>query len=469
MDQMRAEGTQFILSNTYHLMLAPGEEIVHKLGGLQKMTSWRGPMLTDSGGYQIFSMGHGSVAEEIKGNRKMENAGMNKTLVSIDEVGAKFRSYVDNTIHELTPERSIDIQRKLGADIILVLDECTPFHVPKNYTEESTRRSHRWADRSLRRFAATTNGEQALYGIVQGGIYKHLRMESAAYVNSRPFFGIAIGGSLGADKQQMYSIVAFTRAQLRNDCPIHLLGIGGIRDIFHGVRQGIDTFDCVHPTRLGRHGGALVMAAHWDEEQHDDPSFQPPQLQIAATMTEKRVRNEESRLKTFRQRKGKIQKQLMYFSRAAHQHEQRQLHQRQEHSAQQRPMDGNPQEMVDRLRDEMVVLEQNIVHSLQVIEKEKELLRVRREKIMKQTMVRPVSEDIYLKKAKFSTDPRPIDPNCECSTCRNYSRAYLHHLVKVDEMIASTLLTIHNVHFMNKLMQRIRQVILSALSLSGGV
>jgi queuine tRNA-ribosyltransferase len=158
----------------------------------------------------------------------------------------------------LTPEESIRVQRNLGADLIVVLDECTPFHVAYDYTKASMRRSHRWASRSLQEFVAHDNGTQKLYGIVQGGVYSDLRKESVEYVNSQPFFGHAVGGSLGADKSQMYDIVALTMSMLSKDRPTHLLGIGGISDIFNGVQHGIDTFDCVHPTRIARHGGALV-------------------------------------------------------------------------------------------------------------------------------------------------------------------------------------------------------------------
>ncbi len=252
---MKACGTQFILSNTYHLMIQPGAEVVEKLGGLHRFMSWDGPMLTDSGGFQIFSLGQGSVADEIKGRR---NQNRTKTLLKITEEGATFKSYLDGRVHLLTPERAIEIQRSLGADLVVVLDECTPFHVDKNYTRQSMEMSHRWALRSLEEFKRGNNGKQAIYGIIQGGIYEDLRSESTAFVNEHPFFGHAIGGSLGADKAQMREVVGYTAAQLDRSRPIHLLGIGGINDIFSGVEQGIDTFDCVHPTRLARHGGALV-------------------------------------------------------------------------------------------------------------------------------------------------------------------------------------------------------------------
>ncbi len=262
--QLRAVGTQIILSNTYHLYIQPGPEQVHGLGGLQKMTGWNGPMLTDSGGFQIFSLGHGSVAEEIKG-RRMTNRP--KSMLKITEEGAMFRSYKDGTKHLLTPEKSIQIQRHLGADMILVLDECTPFHVDKEYTRRSMHMSHRWAERSFVEFERThhiPHAPQSLYGIIQGGVYPDLRREGADFVNNLPFFGHAVGGSLGADKSQMEDVVSLTMSLLAPERPVHLLGIGGIRDIFHGVRQGIDTFDCVHPTRLARHGGALIKPKFWE-------------------------------------------------------------------------------------------------------------------------------------------------------------------------------------------------------------
>lgn len=260
-EDMKREKTQIILSNTYHLMLQPGAELVAKMGGLHKFMGWNGPMLTDSGGFQIFSLGHGSVAEEVKGRRQSSRP---KSLLSITEEGATFKSYLDGRTHVLTPEKSIQIQQNLGADLIVVLDECTPFHVDKAYTEKSMHMSHRWAERSLKEFQKGATGIQSLYGITQGGVYPDLRKISADFVNSLPFFGHAIGGSLGASKSQMAEVVEMAIEPLDPSRPIHLLGIGGIRDIIYGVRQGIDTFDCVHPTRLARHGGALVPPAVWN-------------------------------------------------------------------------------------------------------------------------------------------------------------------------------------------------------------
>lgn len=331
-EQLRECKTQIILSNTYHLMLSPGSDRVKHFGGLQKFTGWRGPMFTDSGGYQIFSLGHGSVAEEIKGNRGKAMA-RNNSLLKIDEHGAVFRSYVDGSKQVLTPERSIQVQNELGADLIVVLDECTPFHVEKSYTRDSMRRSHRWAVRSLEEFKKIENCQQALYGITQGGIYPELRDESCDFINQQPFFAHAIGGSLGANKSQMHDIVAYTASKLVPERPIHLLGIGGISDIFNGVLYGIDTFDCVHPTRLARHGGAIVKF--------------------------------DSRNK-------------------------------------------------------------------------------------------PHKEHLNLNNAEFRLQDEPLEPDCLCPTCKNYTRGYIHYLLKAKEMTACNLLTIHNIYAMNALMTDIR-------------
>ena len=262
--EAKENNTQIILSNTYHLMLQPGSEVIANHGGLHKFVNWDGPMLTDSGGFQIFSLGHGSVADEIKGSSNIKR---NKSLLNINEEGSLFKSYVDGAFKLLSPEKSIEIQRNLGADLILVFDECTPFHVDKAYTSSSMNRSHRWATRSYNRFQSSmlykpgfgSAGEQRLYGIVQGGTYDDLREESIDFnLNKIDTFGIAIGGSLGSSKEEMYRVVNFTAPKLGNKHPIHLLGIGDPRDIWSLVKSGVDTFDCVSPTRLARHGSALT-------------------------------------------------------------------------------------------------------------------------------------------------------------------------------------------------------------------
>jgi len=330
-------GTQIILSNTYHLMLQPGSEIIAAHGGLHKFMNWKGPILTDSGGFQIFSLGQGSVADEIK--RKNSNNIKNKSLIKILEEGALFKSYINGSIHLLTPEKSIEIQRNIGADLILVFDECTPFHVDKTYTANSMKRSHRWSQRSVNSFYTSnifnlctgSAGPQALYGIIQGGIYQDLREESIEFnLKNSSFFGHAIGGSLGSSKEQMYQIVEYTSSKLNKKRPVHLLGIGDPIDIWNLVQFGIDTFDCVSPTRLARHGAALMKTKF-----------------------------------------GKIN----------------------------------------------------------------------------------------IKNSTYKNDLLPIEESCSCTTCKNYSRSYLHHLFRSNELIGLQLITIHNIYFMNNLMTYIRQAI----------
>lgn len=253
--QIREAGADIMLSNTYHLYIQPGAELVQKMGGLHKFCGWDGPMLTDSGGFQIFSLGTGSDADEIKGKGKAGN----KSLIKIDEeLGAIFKSYKDGSLCRLNPEISMDIQRKLGADLIVQMDECTPQSADRDYTEKSMHMSHRWGDRSLCAFNTMHDGSQGLYGVVQGGIYRDLREQSADYTKSRPFFGTAIGGCLGGTKVHFYEILSWLPKRIHPERPVHLLGIGKIEDIFEGVRQGMDTFDCVTPTREARHGRALM-------------------------------------------------------------------------------------------------------------------------------------------------------------------------------------------------------------------
>jgi len=252
---LRDLGVDIILSNTYHLLIQPGSELVQKMGGLHDFTQWHGPMLTDSGGYQIFAMGHGSISAEIK---RKNMPGRRKTLSKITEDGAHFQSYTDGRQIFLTPENSIQIQRELGADLIVMLDECTPFHVDKDYTARSMHMTHRWGDRCLAEFARSDDGRQQLYGIVQGGVYEDLRREAAAYTASRPFFGTAIGGCLGDTKDSVIEIAGYAMPYIAPGRPVHLLGIGGIEEIIRGVAIGIDTFDCVSPTRMARHGWALA-------------------------------------------------------------------------------------------------------------------------------------------------------------------------------------------------------------------
>lgn len=279
-DQAKAAGAGIILGNTYHLMIAPGGEGVAKLGGLHGMTGWDGPMLTDSGGFQLFSMGHGTVADEIKGRRNQNKGEM---LLKIEEEGAKFKSYLDGSTLTLTPEKSMQIQKQLGADLIMPLDECTAYHHTREYTEKSTLRSHRWEDRSLTEFKRTADGKQALYGIIQGSIYKDLRELSTDFVNERDFFGIAMGGCFGGSKAEMVDIFGWCMGRVRKERPVHALGVGGIDDIFALVKMGVDTFDCVTPTRLARHGWAVLKGAPRmrmnlrNSQYRDDPTPLDPE------------------------------------------------------------------------------------------------------------------------------------------------------------------------------------------------
>jgi queuine tRNA-ribosyltransferase len=254
--QVKEARTDIILANTYHLMLQPGADLVEKMGGLHKFMQWDGPMLTDSGGFQVFSMGEGAMASEIKGNRNKPHD--NKSLLKISEEGTEFRSYVDGSKIKLTPESAMEIQRKLGADLLMQFDECTPYHATKDYTARSMEMSMRWGDRCLAEFERKHNGKQAVYGIVQGGVHADLRRISAEYTADRPFFGTAIGGCLGGTDEEMLTTVAASMPFVNPSRPVHFLGIGRIKDVFTFVRLGIDTFDCVIPTRLARHGTAFL-------------------------------------------------------------------------------------------------------------------------------------------------------------------------------------------------------------------
>jgi queuine tRNA-ribosyltransferase len=261
---VRALGYELVLGNTFHLLLAPGPELIAGFGGLHRFMRWPGPIITDSGGFQVFSMGHGTVADEIKGRsrggdpRGRESGG---AILAIGEDGVRFRSYLDGAERFIGPEGSMEVQAALGSDIALAFDECTPFHVTREYTARSTERTHRWLERCLRWHERHGPAGQFVYGIVQGGVEADLRLASAETVAASGCEGIAIGGSLGRDKPQMHEVVAWTTAALERTAsarPRHLLGIGEIDDLIAGVELGIDTFDCAMPTRLARHGVALV-------------------------------------------------------------------------------------------------------------------------------------------------------------------------------------------------------------------
>jgi queuine tRNA-ribosyltransferase len=247
-------GYDMVLGNTFHLDIQPGAELVAEMGGLHDFMGWSRTIITDSGGYQVFSMGHGSIAEEVKRRRERPNS----MIVSIEEKGVRFRSYLDGRERFMGPETSMEVQAKLGSDIALAFDECTPFHVDREYTARSTERTHRWLDRCLSWHAEHGPRSQLVYGIVQGGVYQDLRTESTKYVAGSNVDGIAIGGSLGQTKDQMREVVGWSLASLPAEPPRHLLGIGDVDDLVDAVGAGVDSFDCATPTRLGRHGTALV-------------------------------------------------------------------------------------------------------------------------------------------------------------------------------------------------------------------
>jgi tRNA-guanine transglycosylase len=278
--ELRDVGAEVLLANTYHLFLRPGAETVRELGGLHRFMAWDGPIVTDSGGFQVFSLGFGKehgVGKQIGmfpgaievAPRPRGQAGR---LVKVDEDGATFTSHIDGSRQRLTPESSIAIQEALGADIILAFDEPTsPLH-DADYTNKAMQRTHRWAERCL---AARQRTDQALYGIVQGGAFEELRTASARFIGGMPFDGVAIGGSLGKSKADMHAVIGWSTPRLPETWPRHLLGIGEPEDLFSCVELGIDQFDCVAPTRLGRHGQLYTLDGRMNitrPELKDDPS-----------------------------------------------------------------------------------------------------------------------------------------------------------------------------------------------------
>ncbi len=320
--------TQIILSNTYHLHLRPGEDLINDFGGLHKFMNWPKPILTDSGGFQVFSLG-------LQKNAELDN----KKLVSIDEDGVTFRSHIDGSSHRFTAESAIDTQHKLGADIIMAFDECTPDSAEEKYVREAMERTHRWAERSLAEHQKNTKHHgyrQFLFGIIQGSNRKHLREESAKYISSLDFDGIAIGGeSVGYNMEATKDILDWVYPLIPENKPHYAMGVGlSPADLLIAIEHGVDMFDCVAPTRLARHGMLFVGPT------------------------------EDKKLR------------------------------------------------------------------------------------------------INITNAKFAKDSAPIDKDCTCSTCKNYSRAYLHHLFNAQEMSAMRLASIHNLHFMLDLTRQAREAIL---------
>ena len=299
-EQVNTLGAQAVLANTYHLYLQPGEEIMKKSGGLHKFMNWHGPTFTDSGGFQAFSLGAafnnsaskigdrnnedgkiGSADLHHKGTSCLINQTMSRSeaplflasskkkdlltvsdlnfsehnqekFAKVTEDGVEFRSVLDGSTHFFTPEKSIEIQHNIGADIIFAFDECTSPHASYEYQKEAMDRTHRWAKRSLDYHKENNEGGQALFGIVQGGRYEDLRKESAKIIGEMDFDGFGIGGSF--DKEDIYTAVGWVNDVLPKGKPRHLLGIGEPVDLFGGIENGIDTFDCVTPTRIARNG-----------------------------------------------------------------------------------------------------------------------------------------------------------------------------------------------------------------------
>lgn len=302
-EELKEINAEIILSNTYHLFLRPGHGLIEKAGGLHKFMNWDRPILTDSGGFQVFSLGK---------------------LRKLSEEGATFNSHIDGSKQELTPEKAIEIQNALDSDIAMVLDECPPYPASREYVQNSLQRTTRWAKRCIE---ANKNSNQSLFGIVQGGMYRDLREESVKELLELDFPGYAIGGlSVGEPKELMYEVLEYTTPLLPKDKPRYLMGVGSPDALFEGVEKGIDMFDCVHPTRIGRNGTAMTTFG-----------------------------------------------------------------------------------------------------------------------------------TVNIKNAKYKEDFEPLDPDCSCYTCKNYTRAYLRHLFKANEILGLRLMTYHNVHFLINTMKNIRE------------
>ncbi len=267
-------GLQLMFCNTYHLMLQPGTEVIKKAGGLHRFIRRSQPIITDSGGFQVFSLAYGSVADELKsrGTKKQEGS-----VLKITEEGVLFRSYRDGAKLFLTPESSIAAQKDLGADIIIPFDELPPYHIADTDLATALDRTHRWEERSLRAHLATPSS-QAMYAVIHGGIHKALRQKSCEHLTQLPFDGFAIGGSMGKTKEEMVEMLSFTLPFLPKEKPNHLLGIGDLESIKRCVVLGIDTFDSSYPTRAARHGMLLTRQGPLKLLRRENAlAFRPPE------------------------------------------------------------------------------------------------------------------------------------------------------------------------------------------------
>jgi queuine tRNA-ribosyltransferase len=373
---LRDLGATLVLSNTYHLMLRPGDELIARLGGLHAFMGWERPMLTDSGGFQVFSLGG---------------------LRRVDDDGVTFRSHIDGSEHRLTPERAVAVQENLGADIIMALDECAD---PNDaaYIPKALERTHRWAERCL---AAQTRTDQALFGIVQGGIDPELRRQSCQFLARLDFPGYAIGGlSVGETKAEMLATLEVVDPLLPADKPRYLMGVGTPEDLVEGVARGVDVFDCVLPTRIARHGAALILRSP-STSSGQAPSTSSPAV---APLPWPPCRGSPA---VARQGQG-----------------------------------AGPG---GRARGQG-----------QGGQAPSTLLKADAQDKALQPETR-----LNLRNAHHAEDPRPLDEGCTCYTCTHFSRAYLRHLVKANEILGHQLLSIHNLHVLIYLTQEMRSAIVA--------
>ncbi|MEK7511017.1 MAG: tRNA guanosine(34) transglycosylase Tgt [Patescibacteria group bacterium] len=292
-------GAQVALANTYHLYLQPGEQLVREAGGLNPFMNWEGPTMTDSGGFQVFSLGAAfgrTITKIAKGDENARDQGVavydeqvqsqHGQLAVIDEEGVTFTSHLDGSLHRFTPERSVEIQHALGADMFFAFDECTSPTADYDYQKDAMRRTHKWAERSLKahRQNLEANKKQGIFGIIQGGRYEDLREESAKEIASMDFDGFGIGGSFS--KEDMMGAVQAAVQYLPEEKPRHFLGIGEPGDLLLGIAEGMDTFDCVAATRLGRHGTIYTMQGPitlTNERFKNDFTALDPECLIAGT------------------------------------------------------------------------------------------------------------------------------------------------------------------------------------------
>jgi queuine tRNA-ribosyltransferase len=321
-------GLQLMFCNTYHLLLQPGPDVIRRAGGLHRFINRKMPIITDSGGFQVFSLAYGSVADELKSRGTKKRDGH---VLKISEEGVHFRSYRDGSKILLTPETSVSAQKALGADIIIPFDELPPYHIGAEQLKRSLERTHRWEKRSLEEHLKNPQ-DQAMYAVIHGGVDAEMRRESAETLSALPFDGFAIGGSLGKTRPEMVEMLTGLLPRLPDESPNHLLGIGDLESLEGCIPLGIDTFDSSYPTRAARHGLLLTQEG-----------------------------------------------------------------------------------------------------------------------------------GIKVEKAVHANHFAPIEAECSCWTCQNFSLAYLHHLFKAKELTAYTLATVHNLHFMVELMRKYRAAILQDL------